>query len=137
MPWQQSGAWILPVICIASVILRFPTGQATFLCSTQLARAQRLQILGTTGHITVEVPINAPNDRPCRLIVDDGRDVLGGGAEIVELPACNQYTVQGDVVSACIRDGKKPPVTMADSLANMRVIDAIFRSEKSQGWERP
>src|SRR5689334_10593049 len=45
---------------IASVILRFPQGQASFVCSTQLARAQRFQILGTKGHITVEVPINAP-----------------------------------------------------------------------------
>jgi predicted dehydrogenase len=122
---------------IASVILRFRQGQATFLCSTQLARAQRFQILGTAGHVTVEVPINAPNDRPCRVIVDDGRDVLGSGAEIIELPVNNQYTVQGDVVSACIRDGKPPPVTLADSLANMRVIDAIFRSERSKAWEKP
>jgi len=122
---------------IASVILRFAQGQASFVCSTQLARAQRFQILGTTGHVTVEVPINAPNDRPCRLVVDDGRDVLGSGAEVIELPVCNQYTVQGDVVSACIRGDKAPPVSLADSLANMRVIDAIFRSEKSSGWEKP
>jgi predicted dehydrogenase len=122
---------------LASVILRFAQGQATFVCSTQLARAQRFQILGSAGHISVEVPINAPNDRPCRLIVDDGRDVLGSGAETIELPVNNQYTVQGDVVSACIRDGKPPPVTLADSLANMRVLDAIFRSETSKSWERP
>jgi predicted dehydrogenase len=122
---------------IASAILRFPQGQATFVCSTQLARAQRFQILGTSGHITVEVPINAPNDRPCRLVVDDGRDVLGSGAEVIELPVNNQYTVQGDAFSACIRENRTPPVTLADSLANMRVIDAIFRSEKSGGWETP
>jgi predicted dehydrogenase len=122
---------------IASVVMRFPQGQASFVCSTQLARAQRLQILGTAGHIAVEVPINAPNDRPCRLIVDDGRDVLGSGAEVVELPVCNQYTLQGDAFSACIRDGGAPAVTLADSLANMRVIDAIFRSEKSGRWEKP
>lgn len=122
---------------LASAILRFPQGQAAFVCSTQLARAQRFQILGTAGHIAVEVPINAPHDRPCRLIVDDGRDALGSGAETIELPANNQYTVQGDTFSACIRDGGSPPVTLADSLANMRVIDALFRSEKSGGWETP
>jgi predicted dehydrogenase len=122
---------------IATVILRFAQGQGSFLCSTQLARAQRFQVLGTAGHIAVEVPINAPNDRPCRLIVDDGRDVVGSGAEVIELPVCNQYTLQGDAFSACIRDGKPPVVTLADSLANMRVIDAIFRSEKSGHWEKP
>lgn len=120
---------------IASAILQFPQGQATFVCSTQLARAQRFQILGSDGHITVEVPINAPNDRPCRLIVDDGRDVLGTGAEVIELPLCNQYTLQGDAFSACVRDGTAPAVTLADSVMNMRVIDALFRSEKSGRWE--
>ena len=63
--------------------------------------------------------------------------MLGTGAEVIQLPVLNQYTVQGDVFSACIRDGKPPPVSLADSLANMRVIDAIFRSEKSKGWETP
>ena len=120
---------------IASVLLQFPQGQANFVCSTQLARAQRFQLLGTAGHLTVEIPINTPNDRPTRLIVDDGRDVLGTGAETVELPVCNQYTVQGDAFSACVRDGTAPPVTIADSLANMRAIDAVFRSEKSGRWE--
>jgi predicted dehydrogenase len=120
---------------IASVVLQFPQGQANFVCSTQLARAQRFQILGTKGHLTVEIPINTPNDRPIMLIVDDGRDVLGTGAETIEIPTCNQYTVQGDAFSACVRNGTAPPVTLADSLANMRAIDAVFRSEKSGRWE--
>jgi predicted dehydrogenase len=120
---------------IASVVLQFPQGQSNFVCSTQLARAQRFQILGTKGHLTVEIPINTPNDRPIRLIVDDGRDVLGTGAETIEIPTCNQYTVQGDAFSACVRNGTAPPVTLADSLANMRAIDAVFRSEKSGRWE--
>lgn len=122
---------------LVSAILVFPQGQATFVCSTRLARAQRFQVLGESGHITVEVPINAPPDRPCRIVVDDGRDVLGSGAETIELPVCNQYTLQGDAFSACIRDGTAPAVTLEDSIMNMRVIDAMFRSEKSQAWEAP
>jgi predicted dehydrogenase len=122
---------------LASAILEFPQGQASFLCSTQLARAQRFQVLGASGHITVEIPINAPPDRPCRIIVDDGRDVLGSGAETIELPVCNQYTLQGDAFSTCIREGAKPAVTLEDSVRNMRVIDAMFRSEKSGCWEEP
>lgn len=122
---------------LASAILDFPQGQATFLCSTQLARAQRFQVLGASGHITVEIPVNAPPDRACRLVVDDGRDVVGSGAEIIELPVCNQYTLQGDAFSACIRKDTKPAVTLTDSILNMRVVDALFRSEKSCGWEKP
>jgi predicted dehydrogenase len=119
----------------SSVILDFPGGQATLFCSTQLARAQRVRIFGTAGSIEIEVPINAPDDRPTRIVVDDGRDVLGAGAEIVELASSNQYTLQGDAVSIMIRDGAEPEMTLEDSIANMRVVDAVFRSERSRGWE--
>jgi predicted dehydrogenase len=119
----------------ASIMLDFPTGQATVFCSTQLARAQEVRVFGTAGFIEVEVPINAPDDRPTRITVDDGRDVLGTGAEVIEFPPCNQYTLQGDAVSTAIRDRTRPVMTLEDSLANMRVIDAVFRSERSGGWE--
>lgn len=119
----------------ASVILDFPNGQATLFCSTQLARAQRVRIFGTEGSIEVEVPVNAPDDRPTRIVVDDGRDVLGSGAEVFEFPACNQYTLQGDAVSKAIRDGTAPAMTLEDSIANMRVLDAVFASERQGGWQ--
>jgi hypothetical protein len=54
---------------------------------------------GTEGSIEVEVPVNAPDDRPTRIVVDDGRDVLGDRGRGFEFPACNQYTLQGDAVS--------------------------------------
>jgi len=119
----------------ASVMLDFPGGQATLFVSTQLARAQRVRIFGTEGAIEIEVPVNAPDDRPTRITVDDGRDVLGSGAEAIEFPAVNQYTLQGAAVSRLIRGGGSPEMTLEDSIANMRVIDAVFRSERSGGWE--
>ncbi len=119
----------------SSVMLDFPSGHATLFCSTQLARAQRVRIFGTEGSIEIEVPVNAPDDRPTRIVVDDGRDVLGTGAETIEFAPVNQYTLQGDAVSKMIRDGAPPAMTLEDSIANMRVIDAVFRSEKSGAWE--
>jgi len=119
----------------ASVILDFPDGQATLFCSTQLARAQRARVFGTEGSIEVEVPVNAPDDRPTRIVVDDGRDVLGTGAEVFEFPPANQYTLQGDAVSRMIREGSSPEMTLEDSLANMRVLDAVFGSEGTGGWQ--
>ena len=120
----------------SSMMLDFPKGQATLFVSTQLARAQRVRIFGTEGSIEVEVPVNAPDDRPTRITVDDGRDVLGTGAEVFAFPPANQYTLQGEAVSRMIRDGLAPEMTLEDSIANMRVIDAVFRSEMSGGWER-
>jgi predicted dehydrogenase len=117
-----------------SVLLEFPAGQATLFCSTQLARAQRVRILGTSGSIEVEVPINAPDDRPTRIMVDDGRDVLGSGLEVIEFEPCNQYTLQGDAVSRAIRGEGTPGISLEESVANMRVLDAVVASERSGNW---
>lgn len=120
----------------SSLILDFPQGQATLFVSTQLARAQRLRIFGTKGSLEVDVPINIPDDRPMRVRIDDGRDSFGTGAEIVEFPAANFFTQQGEAVSRAIRGEVPVEMTLEDSIANMRVIDAAKRSEQSGTWER-
>jgi predicted dehydrogenase len=121
---------------LTSAILDFGGVQSSFFCSTQLVPYQRMQFFGTTGRIEVEIPFNAPTDRPCRLFVSEG-DLLGRDVEVVEIPACDQYTIQGDLFSECVRAGEDPPVTLKDSIRNMAVIDAVFRSAKSGLWEAP
>ncbi|KQT46296.1 NAD-binding protein [Aureimonas sp. Leaf454] len=108
-----------------------------FTCATQLAPAQRVTILGTKGRIEVEIPFNAPIDRPTRILVDDGRDLFGSGREVIEFPVSNQYTLQGDAFSAAITEGRSLEWGIEDAVANMRVIDAFFRSGRSNGWETP
>ena len=56
---------------LTSAILDFPSGQSIFTCGTQLVPYQRMQFFGTQGRIEVEIPFNAPNDRPCRIFIDD------------------------------------------------------------------
>jgi predicted dehydrogenase len=122
---------------LASVILEFPSGQALFTCSTQLVPYQRMQFLGTKGRIEMEIPFNAPNDRSTRIFIDDGRDVFGGGIRTETLPVCDQYTVQGDAFSRAIREGSEVPVPLEDAIANMAVIEAVFRAGESGRWEKP
>jgi predicted dehydrogenase len=122
---------------LASVILDFPTGQSIFTCSTQLVPYQRMQFLGTKGRIEIEIPFNAPNDRPCRIFVDDGRDVHGGGVSTETFPTCDQYTIQGDVFSRAIRGDGEVPVSIEDAIRNLAVIEGIFRSAETGRWERP
>ena len=122
---------------LASVILDFPSGQSTFTCSTQIVPYQRMQFLGTKGRIEVEIPFNAPNDRPCRLFIDDGRDIFGGGVTLETVPKCDQYTVQGDAFSRAVRGDGDVPVSVEDALRNMAVIEAVFRSSESGRWEHP
>src|SRR3984957_3310673 len=122
---------------LASVILNFSAGQSIFTCSTQLVPYQRMQFLGTKGRIEIENPFNAPNDRPCRIFIDDGRDVVGGAVTTETFPTCDQYTIQGDVFSRAVRGDGEVPVSLEDGIGNMAVIEAIFHSAETGRWERP
>lgn len=121
---------------LTSAILRFPDVQANFVCSTQLARYQRIQFFGTKGRVELEIPVNAPPDRPTRIFFDDGRDMVLSGVETIEIPTANQFTLQADAVSRAIVEGAPAPIPLESSIANMRAIDALFRSEKSRQWEK-
>jgi predicted dehydrogenase len=122
---------------LATALLDFPTGQALFVCSTQLVGYQRTQILGTRGRIEIEVPYNAPVDRPCRILVDDGRDYLGSGIETMSFDTVDQYTVEVETFSRAILEGRPAPIPLEDAVRNMAVIDALFRSAASGRWETP
>ena len=120
---------------LASCLLDFPQGHGSFTCSTQLTPFQRVKAFGTRGRLEIEIPVNAAPDRPARIMIDDGRDLYAGGLEVRTFDLCNQYTMQGDAFSRAIREGGALPMSLEDSIANMRVIDALFRSEKSAAWE--
>jgi predicted dehydrogenase len=98
---------------------------------------QRSQFFGTKGRIEIEIPFNAAPDRPCRIFVDDGRDVFGGGIAAEEFPVCDQYTFEGDAFSRAVLEGGEVPVPLEDAIKNMAVIEAIFRSAESGKWETP
>jgi len=140
-PWRVTGAVELdPDFAtdrLASGILEFSNGQSIFACGTQSNYYQRMELLGTAGRLAVEIPFNAPNDRPTQVTVADGMAVYGGKVKVEEIPVCDQYTVQGDAFSLAIRENTEVPVPLEDALGNMKAIDAIFRATKSGKWEKP
>ena len=122
---------------LSSAMMEFPSGHSVFTCSTQLVPYQFMQFLGTEGRIEIKIPFNAPNDRPCELLIDNGKDVLGSGITRETVPTCDQYTLQGDAFSQAIREGTEVPVPLEDAVANMAVIEALFRSAETRRWETP
>ena len=120
---------------LTSAILDFPAAQAIFTCSTQMVPYQRMHFLGTRGRIEVVIPFNAPNDQPCRILVDDGKDLFERGIETVELVTCDQYGLQGDLFSKAILQQTEVPTPLEDAVKNMAVIEAVFRSADSGQWE--
>jgi predicted dehydrogenase len=113
---------------LASVVMDFPSGQSTFTCSTQLHPYQKMLAFGTKGRIELEIPFNTPPDKPSRIYVGDREE---------QFDACDQYTLQGDAFSQAILEDGPVPVPLEDSIRNMAVIDAVFRSGKSGAWEKP
>jgi len=120
-----------------SAILDFPSGRATFTCSTQLVYHQRMHFQGTTGRIEIDIPLNPPTDRPSQILIDDGRDLSGGGVTIETISPCDQFTIQGELFSRAIREDGEVAVPVEDAIANLGVIEAVFRSVESGKWERP
>ena len=95
---------------------------------------QRVHFLGTRGRIEVEIPFNAPIDRPTRLFIDDGSDLSGGGITTETFSVCNQYTAQGDAFSKAVLQNTEIPVPLEDAIKNMAIIDAIFHSADTGQW---
>jgi predicted dehydrogenase len=45
--------------------------------------------------------------------------------------------MQGDAFSRAVLDDTEVPVPLEEAIANMAVIEAIFRSAESGSWEEP
>lgn len=114
---------------ITSGILDFGRGTSSFTCSTQLMPFQRVNIFGTSGRVEIEIPFNAPNDRPCRMWHQ-----TAAGTELIEFATCDQYGLQGDAFSRAILDNTPVPTPIDDAVANMKVIEAVVASGKSGQW---
>lgn len=122
---------------LTSAIMDFPGCHSTFTCSTQLAPYQRINFFGTAGRIEVEIPVNIPVDHPTRIFVDTTGDLYGKNIETIEIPAADQYTIQGDLFARSILENTEQAVSLEDSVKNMAVIEAVFRAAETGNWEIP
>jgi predicted dehydrogenase len=114
---------------LASAILEFPRGTSTFTCSTQLSPHQRVHIHGTEGRVEIEIPFNAPPDRPATLWHQ-----RGGETRRLTVDVADQYTVQGDLFALAVLEDREVPTPLEDAVANMRVIEAVVLSAGSGSW---
>lgn len=118
-----------------SVILDFPAGQSSFVCSTQMALYQRAMVFGSTARIEIEMPYAAPPDQPTRLLFDRGGQLAGIPPEVETIAPCNQYQIQAERFSQAVRGQAPQAIPLEDSWANMKVLDAVRRSAETEQWE--
>jgi len=119
-----------------SALLDFGSGRhLDFTVSTQCAPYQRIQLCGSTGRIEIQIPVNAPQGEKTHISLDDGSSLAGAGVRIETVAESDQYALQGEAFSRAIRGEIDLPYGVEDAVQSMRVIDALFRSEKSGRWE--
>jgi predicted dehydrogenase len=123
---------------LTSALMAFDGAIATFTCATQLARYQRVDLLGTGGRIEVELPVNPLPDQPSRIWLHRaGAGGPQGTVEEIVFEPSNQYTIQGDAFSRAVLEGTSVPIIprpLDDAIANMRAIDAVKASVERRAW---
>jgi predicted dehydrogenase len=121
---------------LTSALVDFGDGRRLdFSVSTQIAPHQRLQLCGSKGRIELAIPVNAPQGAATRIAIDDCSSLEGTSIVTETLPPSDQYQLQGEAFSRAVRGEIALPYGVEDAIANMRVIDALFRSERTGQWE--
>jgi predicted dehydrogenase len=54
--------------------------------------------------------------------------------EVIEVPDSNHYGAMGDAFALSIFNNSPVPTSLDDAIANMRAIDAIFKSAAEREW---
>jgi predicted dehydrogenase len=114
---------------VTSAILEFGDGVATFTCSIRAEDDQRVEIYGTEGRISIAIPFNIPPDRPTAVrVVAGGDPPVAPEVETLTFDPADPYTIEADAFAAAVQDGAPLPFPTDDAVANLRVIEAIFRA---------
>jgi len=114
---------------ISSAILEFEDARATFTVSTQLFGTQKVEIVGTGGRILVSLPFNMYPDVPGKVYVTNDL-----GTRLIECGPADQYGKEFEAFARAVKKGGPAPVDSRDAVYNMKVIDALFESEKTGTW---
>lgn len=120
---------------LAGAIADFGNGrQLNFAVSTQLVPYQSVQALGTKGRLEIIIPFNAPQGGAMTILVDDGSALDRSSAKRETLPASDQYAEQAEAFALAVLGQKSLGYGIEDSIQNMRILDALFQSERSGAW---
>ncbi len=115
---------------LSSGILDFGDARSEFMVGTQTYPFQRVDIHGTAGRIIIRNPFNIFPDVPLRISVIN--DI---GKRDLHIGPADQYSFEFDSFSRALREGTPVPTPPQDALNNQKVLDALFKCEKSGTWE--
>jgi predicted dehydrogenase len=121
--WSETG---VDEEMVAS--LRFPNGVvAQFNCGLTIHRQEFYQVVGQKSHLDVPAAF-LPGKGPVEL-----HHVQSGGGETRQIPGADEYQLMVEHFSDCLEKDMVPRYQASEAAANMRVIEALYRSARNRG----
>jgi predicted dehydrogenase len=116
----------------ASVKADFTDFELNFYVSTQMANRQLMVFHGTDGFIEVKSPFNADRWGAEEVeLTNRGHNV----SQIFRFPDSRQYKLEAEAFARAVAGTSGEVVTLENSKANQKLIDAIYRAAEKDGWE--
>lgn len=108
--------------------LRFGNGLlAQFDCALTLGRREFYQLVGTEG--TIDVPVAfLPGDDKTTIGLRQGRN-----ERLLEISGVDEYRLMVEHFASCVLNDEPARYPPAEAAANMRTIEALYRSARHQG----
>jgi predicted dehydrogenase len=114
-----------------NILMNFSNGvTASVLSNTKSQKSQSVMIEGSHGRIVLTHPFYCEphGTRFAKLMAEGGDQEVQFSGEI------NHFTLMLDALCGAILHNQPVPLPLSDSIANMKVIDAAFRSHQKKGW---
>nr|WP_321407374.1 Gfo/Idh/MocA family oxidoreductase [uncultured Carboxylicivirga sp.] len=115
---------------LSSSILDFGGTIASFHVGTTSDSFQKVDIIGTAGHINIHLPFNTYSDVPATVTV-----TTSIGSRDVTFDPIDQYGLMFQNFADTILNKTPLPFSSDDAILNQKVMDAVFRSAQNKGWE--
>jgi predicted dehydrogenase len=106
-----------------------------FSVSTQSVFHQRVHLFGTKGRLEVTIPFNQPQNEPITYLTHEGQSADGLDATRHVVAVNDQYASTAEWFSDQVRNVTPTSAGLDDAIAQARILDALFRSERSAGFE--
>ncbi|MUO80447.1 gfo/Idh/MocA family oxidoreductase [Agrobacterium vitis] len=116
----------------SSVKADFGSFDMSFYIATQMAARQTMVFHGDEGFIEVKSPFNADRWGAEELELTNRNH---SESQIFRFPDSRQYRLEAEAFAKAARGEESNVVTLENSRANQRFIDAIYRASEKDGWE--
>jgi xylose dehydrogenase (NAD/NADP) len=110
-------------------MMRFPSGAvALFDCALTMERSESFEVAGTDGYLTIPAAF-LPGKGDVDFTEVRGREPPTSH----DVPGADEYQLMVEHFASCVLNGEAPRYPVSEAAANMRVIEALYRSARAGG----